>query len=802
MNNMQVIKRDLTLEDVSFDKVLRRLKHLSGDLEINVYEITQQVCLRIHDKINTFELDELAASFCSSLSIDHPDYGKLAARITISNHHKKTSPSFSETVSLLYFNKIEDDENVPLVSKKLYDITMKNKEKLNSYIDYTRDNLFDYFGFKTLEKSYLIKINDNVIERPQHLFMRVALGIHEEDIKDALETYDLLSLKMAIHATPTLFNAGTTRNQCSSCYLVGIKDSIKGIYDCLQDCALISKYAGGIGVHIHNIRAKGSRIRGTNGIATGIVPMLRVFNNTARYVDQGSKRFGSIAMYLEPWHSDIFSFLELRKNHGNEEDRCRDLFTALWIPDLFMKRVEDNGIWSLMCPDKCPGLCDTYGEEFEELYVNYEKEEKFVKQIKAQDLWFAILQTQIEQGVPYMLYKDACNKKSNQKNIGIIRSSNLCAEVIQYSDANETSVCNLASMCLPSYIEDGVFNFEKLHKNVKVVTKNINKIIDNNFYPTSKTKLSNLKHRPMGIGVQGLADTFMILRLPFESDEAKELNKKIFATIYHAALEYSTELAKKRHEMPVAELYNSLNDYEKGVINTKYPGAYLTFEGSPASQGLLQFDLWEKEPDSMYDWNALKQSIMTYGLRNSLFVALMPTASSSNVMGFNEAFEPITNNIYKRRVLSGEFIMINKYLINDLISMKLWNKDMKEKIMINNGSIQNIEEIPSELKELYKISWEMKQKNIIDMALDRSIYVCQSQSLNIFMEEPDFKKLTSMHFYSWSNGSKISNYYIRTRARVQTQKFTIDPLKEKEILNNNKKPIIECNDEVCLVCSS
>lgn len=1070
MKQMRVVKRDGSLEEVSFDKVLRRLKQLSSDLNINVYEITQQVCQRIHDKINTSELDELAASFCSSLFIDHPDYGKLSSRLIISNHHKKTSPSFSETINILYWNNDTDNTHMPLVSKDIYEIVMKNKEKLNDHIKYERDYLLDYFGFKTLERSYLIKANNICIERPQHMWMRVALGIHREDIKDVLETYDLLSQKYFTHATPTLFNAGTNRNQCSSCFLMGIDDSIKGIYECLQDCALISKYAGGIGIHVQNIRASGSKIKGTNGTATGIVPMLRVFNATARYVDQGSKRFGSIAIYIEPWHADIFDFLELRKNHGNEEFRCRDLFTALWIPDLFMKRVQDNDVWSLMCPNMCPGLDNCYGEEFELLYNTYEVNNNYIKQIKAQDLWFAILQTQVEQGVPYIAYKDAVNKKSNQKNLGVIKSSNLCVapdtliltdkgyfkikdlegetvniwngeifscttivktglnkklinvifsngtnikctpyhkfhiknnkrslddinktdiieakdlvkdmkiidfsypvinnnndlsdayirglicgvdndklikksinvpinyniksklsfiqgylysgivikvsdyidiqydnvslefmkdfnymlntlgiscdityndvinrynsllknndliklyrlgfstnmvdlsslkeydvysndikivkiednneyddtycfneplrnmgifngilagnciEIMQYSDHNETAVCNLSSICLPTFIENNEFNFKKLHDIVKVITKNINKIIDNNFYPIEKARKSNLKHRPMGIGIQGLADTFMLLKLPFESDESKELNKKIFATIYHSALEYSCELAKKRHDTPINELI--LNEYEKDIINTKYPGSYISFEGSPASKGVLQFDLWGKEPDNMYDWNLLKDNIKLYGLRNSLFVAPMPTASTAQIMGFNESFEPITNNIYKRRVLSGEFIVINKYLIKDLIDLNLWNNDMKEKIMIHDGSVQNINEIPNELKELYKTSWEMKQKNLIDMSLDRGIYVCQSQSLNIFMNEPDFKKLTSMHFYSWSNGAKVSNYYIRTRAKSKIQKFTIDPEKERKILNENKKQKIECNDEVCVVCSS
>lgn len=798
---MYVIKRNGELEEVSFDKIVNRLKYLSKDLNINTFEITQQICQRIHDKIKTEEIDELAAQYCSSMIINDIDYGKLASRLIISNHHKKTSPSFSEAISILYWNRQYDDDHVPLVSKELYEITLKNKEKLNSYIKYDRDYYIDYFGFKTLEKSYLLKSNNVIIERPQHMWLRVALGIHGNDIKDALETYDLLSQKYFTHATPTLFNCGTPRNQCSSCYLLGVDDSIKGIYKCLENCALISKYSGGIGIHVHNIRSKGSHIKGTNGTSTGIIPMLKVFNSTARYVDQGSKRLGSIAIYLEPWHADVFEFLELRLNHGNEEMRCRDLFIALWVCDLFMKRVESDSDWCLMDPNKSPGLNECYGKEFELLYEIYENEGRYVKKIKARDLWNAILKAQIETGTPYILYKDACNEKSNMKHYGTIKSSNLCAEVLIYSDEKETAICNLASVCLPTYIENGEFNFEKLHKVVKIITKNINKIIDKNFYPTEEGRLSNLKHRPIGIGIQGLADTFVLLKYPYDSIEAKELNKKIFATMYHAALEYSNELAKKRHYTVLEEL--DLNIIEKDVVNTKYPGAYLTFEESPASKGLLQFDLWGKEPLDMYDWKTLKENIVKYGLRNSLFIALMPVASTASIMGFNESFEPFTNNIYKRRVLSGEFILINKYLINDLTKLGLWNNDMKEKIMIHNGSVQNINEIPDDIKALYKTAWEIKQRDVIDLAIDRSIYVCQSQSLNIFMEEPNFKKLTSMHFYSWSKGSKISNYYLRTRARVQTQKFTIDPKKEKEILNESKKNII-CDEEngVCLMCSS
>jgi ribonucleoside-diphosphate reductase alpha chain len=806
---MRVIKRNGEMEDVSFDKVLNRLKNLSSGLTIDVTEIAQKVCSRIYDGVKTYELDELAAYLCSSMSIEHPDYSLLASRIIISNHHKNTSPSFSETIQTLYNNLDNHNNPVPLVSEELYNIVNKNKEKLNTCIDYQRDYLFDYFGFKTLERAYLLRVNKRIIERPQHMWMRVAIGIHGNDIKDVIQTYDLLSKKYFTHATPTLFNAGTNRPQLSSCFLCSINDdSVAGIFDSLKEVALISKYAGGIGMHIHQIRGNGSQIRGTNGTSNGIIPMLRVFNNTARYIDQEGKRLGSIAVYLETWHSDIESFLELKKNHGSEEDRCRDLFLALWISDLFMERVKSEGKWSLMCPDKCRGLSDVYGDDFKKLYEQYESEGKFVKQINAQDLWFKILEAQIEQGVPYILYKDAANRKSNQKNLGTIKSSNLCAEVLIYSSPEEIGVCNLASICLPTYIEDGSFNFEKLHEITKVITKNLNKVIDRNFYPVEKARISNLKHRPIGIGVQGLADVFIQLRFPFESDKAKQLNKDIFETIYHAATEASMELSKKRHQI-INDIKNInskildenissyVNEFEKDIANPKYIGAYSSFEGSPISQGLFQFDLWNAEPSARYDWEKLRTDIKEYGIRNSLLLSPMPTASTSQIMGFNESFEPFTNNIFQRKTLSGEFIVINKYLINDLISRGLWNKDLKDTIILHEGSVQNIPEIDDELKAIYKTTWEIKQRNIIDMSADRGQYICQTQSLNIFMEEPDFQKLSSMHFYAHSKGLKTGSYYLRTRPKARTQQFTIDPEFAKK-----KRRCVEENGDTCVLCSA
>ena len=803
---MRVLKRNNEYEDVSFDKVLMRLKNLSPDLHINVSEIAQKVCTRIYDGVKTCELDELAAYLCSSMSIDNPDYSTLASRIIISNHQKNTSPSFSETVGILYDNKDINGEHSPLISEELYEIVNKNKEKLNNYIDYQRDFLFDYFGFKTLERAYLIKIDKKIIERPQHLWMRVSLGIHGNDIREVLQTYDLMSKKYFTHATPTLFNSGTKRPQLSSCFLCSVNDdSISGIYDSLKEMALISKYAGGIGVHIHQVRSKGSHIRGTNGTSNGIIPMLRVFNNTARYVDQAGKRLGSIAVYLETWHSDIEAFLELKKNHGSEEERCRDLFLALWVSDLFMERIKANKKWSLMCPDQCKGLSEAYGDDFKMLYEKYESEGKYTKQVNAQDLWFKILEAQIEQGVPYILYKDAANKKSNQQNLGTIKSSNLCAEVLIYSSPEETGVCNLASICLPTYVNNGVFEFDKLHEVVKVAAKNLNKVIDINFYPVEKARVSNLKHRPIGIGVQGLADVFMMLKYPFESEAAAELNKQIFETIYHAAVESSMELSKKRNNIITDILNNNseeditkyVNEFEEDIIKTKYIGAYSSFEGSPISRGLFQFDLWGEKPSERYDWDKLREDIKSFGIRNSLLISPMPTASTSQIMGFNESFEPFTNNIFQRKTLSGEFIVINKYLIRELMSKGMWNKELKDTIILHEGSIQNIKEISKEMKELYKTSWEIKQRVIIDMSADRGRYICQTQSLNIFMEEPDFQKLSSMHFYGHSKGLKTGSYYLRTKPRAKTQQFTIDPEFAKR-----KLKCAEDNEDSCVLCSA
>jgi ribonucleoside-diphosphate reductase alpha subunit len=771
---MQVCKRNNDVEEVSFDKVLKRLKLLAHGftepLNVNVFELAQKVCSRIYDGVKTRELDELAAMLCSSMMLDHPDYGILASRIVTSNHHKNTSPSFSETVQILFDNGV--------VSAALYSIVMNNKEKLNTHIDYSRDYDYDYFGFMTLEKMYLLKVNGKVVERVQHMLMRVALGIHGEDIKDALNTYDLMSKKYFIHATPTLFNAGTPIPQMSSCFLVHMQsDSIDGIFNTLKDCAQISKHAGGIGLHIHNIRGKNSYIKGTNGTSSGIIPMLRVFNNTARYVNQAGRRNGSIAIFLEPWHVDIFPFLELKKNQGHEEERSRDLFYALWVPDLFMQRVQEDGDWSLMCPDKCKGLENVYGDEFKELYERYESDGMASSKVKARELWNKILEAQIETGVPYIGYKDHVNRKTNQSNIGTIKSSNLCMEICQVSKPDEIAVCNLASVCLKTFVEDSTednikeFNFEKLHAVVKTCTKNLNKVIDANYYPVDKAEKSNKLHRPIGIGIQGLADAFILLGLPFESEAAMKLNEQIFETMYHAALEASVDLAV---------MY----------------GPYQTFEGSPASKGILQFDMWNHDPtNERYDWTSLKARIMKHGLRNSLLIAPMPTASTSQILGSNECFEPFTSNVYKRKTLAGDFIVINKYLVRDLIRLGIWSKDVKDQIVLHEGSLQTIESIPSELKELYKTVWEIKQKAIIDHAAIRGPFICQSQSMNLFMENPDFQKLSSMHFYAWNKGLKTGIYYLRSKAKAKAQQFTIDP-------KLSKYANITCTEEVCTVCSS
>jgi len=691
--------------------------------------------------------------------------------------HKNPLKSFSKTAKLLYeYTDPVTQTHAPLISEEIYKIIRKNADELDSSLIYDRDYNFDYFGFKTLERSYLIRTNGKVTERPQHLFMRVALGIHKEDIQAAIETYNLMSEKWFIHATPTLFNAGTPKPQMSSCFLLSMtEDSIAGIFDTLKRCALISQSAGGIGVSIHNIRSTGSYIKGTGGISNGIIPMLRVFNDTARYVDQGGgKRKGAIAVYIEPWHSDIFDFIDIRKNHGKEEMRARDLFPALWIPDLFMQRVEADQMWSLFDPNEAQGLYEVYGEKFNELYTTYENEGKFRKQIKARELWTAILEAQIETGTPYMCYKDAVNEKSNQKNIGTIRSSNLCTEIMEYTNADEVSVCNLASLALPRYVSSGGFDFQKLYEVTKIVTRNLNKIIDGNYYPIPETKTSNDRHRPIGLGVQGLADVFLLLRLPFESPEARRLNKDIFETIYFASMEASMDLAKEQ-------------------------GAYSSFAGSPLSEGKFQFDLWQVVPSDRWDWEKLRQEVMTHGVRNSLLLAPMPTASTSQILGNNECFEPYTSNIYNRRVLSGEFVVVNKFLLKDLIELGLWNPTMKNKLIAENGSVQNIPEIPTELKELYKTVWEIKQKTIIDMAAERGAFICQSQSLNLFMAEPNLAKLTSMHFHAWKSGLKTGMYYLRTKAAVDAIKFTVDT---QLLLGQSQVACSLDNPEECLACGS
>ncbi len=812
-----VTKRDGELEETSFEKIQKRIKTLSTNgrtLNINPTKISQKICGEIYNKIPTNKIDELAAEICASLSTEHPDYTELASRIEISNLHKNTSPSYSETTRILFENG-----KAPLISKELFDFVEKNKTKLNSYIKYKRDNLIDFFGLKTLQKSYLFKINGKIIERPQHLFMRVSLGIHMDSLKDALKTYDLMSEKYFIHATPTLFNAGTARPQLSSCFLLAMRDdSIDGIYSSLRDCAMISKWAGGIGIHIHNIRGRKSAIKGTNGTSNGIVPMLRVFNNTARYVDQGGgKRQGSFAIYIEPWHCDIFSFLLLRKNHGNEEERCRDLFYGLWVPDLFMERVKAQGKWSLMCPDECPGLADCSGEEFEKLYTKYEAEGKYREQINANDLWYKIVESQIETGTPYICYKDSCNNKSNQKNIGTIKSSNLCTEIMEYSSPDEFAVCNLASVGLSKYVnaDRTAFDFDKLYKNVKVITRNLNKIIDINYYPLPETERSNRRHRPIGIGVQGLADVFAMLKIPFSSPEALDLNERIFEMIYYSAMETSMELSKKREvgmkqlvmlknkaELSEEEtvefdsLMKELKPIDRELNRDKLLGSYSSFEGSPASNGIFQFDLWGEKPSDELQpkWNKLKKDVQKYGIRNSLLLAPMPTASSSQILGNNEAFEAFTTNIGVRKTLAGEFVVLNKHLIYDLIELNLWSKELKDQIIENDGSVQKIDCIPDNLKEIYKTVWEIGNKTLIDMSAGRGKYICQSQSLNLFMAEPDFRKITSMHFYSWKKGLKTGMYYLRTKAVSHAQKFTIEP----------KKKVLACsiNNPDCDSCGA
>jgi ribonucleoside-diphosphate reductase alpha subunit len=816
---MRVTKRNGNLEELSFDKILNRIRKLGQEagIQINYQSLIMKVIDQLYDKIPTTKIDELAAEQCAVMSTNHPDYATLAGRIVVSNHQKNTDPIFSNVMKELYEFKDFHSEPRPFISDSLWKFTQLNIEKIDNMIDHNRDYLIDFFGFKTLERAYLFRINDKIVERPQHMWMRVAIGIHgnleaesnEERLQLVKQTYDLMSQKYFTHATPTLFNAGTPRSQLSSCYLIGMEeDSLDGIYNTLKDCALISKYAGGIGLHIHNVRAKGTPIHGTNGTSNGLVPMLRVFNNTARYVDQGGgKRNGSFAIYLEPWHADIEDFLELRKNHGDEEMKARDLFYALWISDLFMERVKNNAKWCLMCPHECPGLSNVYGTEFVSLYEKYEAEGKYRKKINARDLWFKVLDAQMETGTPYLLYKDAVNSKTNQKNLGTIMSSNLCCEIVQYSDDKETSVCNLASIALPTFVntETKEFDYDKLHEVTKVVTNNLNRVIDINFYPTPKTKLSNLLHRPIGIGVQGLADAFIMMDIPFHSDKAKEINKNIFETIYHASLEKSNELSYERSNYIKYLLYKNdrqklqhvLGDQYKALLNkpdSDLFGSYSSFNGSPASKGILQFDMWGVEPSDRYNWQDLKNKIMTSGLRNSLLVAPMPTASTSQILGFNECFEPITSNLYSRRTLAGEFVVVNKYLMRELIELGLWNDQIKNNIIANKGSVQQLTILPEHIREKYKIVWEIPMKHVIDMAADRGAFICQSQSLNLWIEDPTYNTLTSMHFYSWKKGLKTGIYYLRRKAKHQAQQFTIEP--EMKDSSNDEK------DEICEMCSA
>jgi ribonucleoside-diphosphate reductase alpha chain len=816
MHLMKVKKRDGRSEEVSFDKIMRRIYYLCDGLDqryIDIIEICKKVILGLYDGVSTSILDNLAAETSASMATIHPDYAILAARIAVSNLHKNTKSSFAETMKDLHeYIDPKTGQKAQLLADDVMEIIWKNKEVLDAAVVHERDYDFDYFGFKTLERSYLMRLDGYIVERPQYMFLRAAVGIHKEDIKSAVQTYELMSEKWFIHATPTLFNSGTPKPQLSSCFLLSVTDdSIPGIFETLSRCARISQSAGGIGVSIHNVRAKGSYIKGTGGTSNGIVPMLRVYNDTARYVDQGGgKRKGAFAVYLEPWHADIFDFLELKKNHGKEEQRARDLFYAMWIPDLFMERVEANAEWTLMCPNECPGLYENHSEKFNELYLRYEAEGRGRQTIKARDLWMKIIDSQIETGTPYMLYKDHANRKSNQKNLGTIRSSNLCTEIIEYTSADEVAVCNLASISLSKFVtSDGKYDFDKLYEITRIVTRNLNKVIDINYYPIVEAKNSNMRHRPIGIGVQGLADAFIQMRFPFESEEAKQLNKDIFETIYFAALTESNQLAKEQ-------------------------GKYQSYEGSPISQGVLQFDLWDVKPSNRWDWESLRAEISTHGVRNSLLLAPMPTASTSQILGNNECFEPYTSNIYTRRTLSGEYIVVNKYLLKDLIEKGLWNDEMKEMLIVNNGSIQNIEDLPQELKELYKTAYEIKQRTIIDMSADRGAFICQSQSLNLFVEEPNAGKLTSMHFHAWKKGLKTGMYYLRSKAAAEPIKFTLSAkyqqkfipkpdstvqqsfntsehkenfikTKEPVLVEDSNQDIIACsldNPDECIMCGS
>ena len=807
--DMRVIKRNGDYEVIAFDKILARIRNVgqqAGITAVNYTSLAMKVIDQLYDGIPTTKIDELTAEQCATMATQHPDYGTLAAYIIVSNHHKTTPPTFYEAMQQLYEFKDVHGKPSPLISDEFWATVCAHYNELEAIIVTSRDFLIDYFGFKTLERSYLMRTNGKTVERPQYMWMRVSVGIHGSDLEKVRTTYDLMSQKYFTHATPTLFNAGTLKPQLSSCYLIAMEsDSIDGIFNTLKECANISKHAGGIGVHVHNIRASGSHIRGTNGVSNGLVPMLRVFNNTARYIDQGGKRNGTIAVYLEPWHADIAHFLEMKMNHGDEDAKGRDLFYALWVPDLFMARIKANADWSLFCPDECPGLSDVYGDEFDVLYAKYEAEGRQRGKVKARDLWFRILDSQMETGTPYLCYKDAVNKKTNQKNLGVIRSSNLCSEIMEYSDERETAVCNLASIALNRFVtgnlgakhcaphpssklhevkgkgEEGVgatsasrvFDFEKLHEVTRIVTENLNRVIDVNYYPTPKTRVSNMAHRPIGIGVQGLADTFMLLDLAFSSDEARALNRRIFETMYHAALTASCDLAEQH-------------------------GSYSSFAGSPASQGILQYDMWGVEPEAgRYDWVTLKARIVKYGVRNSLLLAPMPTASTSQILGNTECFEPISSNIYTRRTMAGEFILVNRHLIADLQAVGLWNDAVKNNIVANKGSVQHIGGLSEHLKRKYCTVWEIPMKHVIDMAADRGAFICQSQSMNLWMEDPNYAALTSMHFYAWSKGLKTGMYYLRRKARHQPQQFTIEP--EHANNNNNDNEQI---DEGCTMCSA
>lgn len=786
---MYVVKRDGRKEPVKFDKITARVKKLCYGLDgiVQPELVAMKVIEGLYDGVTTIELDNLAAEVAASKTIEHPDYALLASRISVSNLHKNTKKSFSETIEDLYsYVDPKTGQNASLIAEDVHDIIKKNADFLDGHIIYDRDFKYDYFGFKTLERAYLLKLDGQIVERPQHMLMRVSVGIHKEDIEAAVKTYNLMSEGWFTHATPTLFNAGTPKPQMSSCFLLTMKeDSIAGIYDTLKQCAQISQSAGGIGLSIHDIRAKGGYIKGTNGTSNGIVPMLRVYNDTARYVDQGGgKRKGSFAIYIEPWHADINDFLDLKKNTGKEEQRARDLFYAMWIPDLFMKRVKDNGEWTLMCPNECPGLSEAYGDEFETLYQKYETEGKGRKTIKAQDVWFKILESQIETGTPYMVYKDAANLKSNQQNLGTIKSSNLCTEILEYTAPDETAVCNLGSIALPKFVnaETKEFDHNKLFDVAYQLAKNLNKVIDVNYYPVEEAKNSNMRHRPIGIGVQGLADAFILMRFPFDSPDAKQLNSEIFETIYYAAVTASKDLAK-------------------------IEGPYSTFKGSPMSKGVFQFDMWDVKPSNRWEWDILKEEVKEHGVRNSLLMAPMPTASTAQILGNNECFEPYTSNVYTRRVLSGEFIIVNKHLLKDLVKLGLWNSKMKNTLMASNGSIQNIKGIPEDIKALYKTAWEISQKVIIDLSADRGAYICQSQSLNLFMENANFAKLTSMHFYGWEKGLKTGMYYLRTKAATDAVKFTLEKTEVAEpVAKTEEERLAEIacsldDPESCEMCS-